>query len=69
MPTSNEEGLRQACAKIKDREAANEMLRIYNNFMNNFCSYYPDRMIGLACLPYNNIEGAAREVAALPSWA
>ena len=55
-------GILAACAKMKDPEAADEMLRIYNDFMHNFASYYPDRMIGLACLPYNNIEGAAREV-------
>jgi predicted TIM-barrel fold metal-dependent hydrolase len=55
-------GILAACAKIKDPEAADEMLRIYNDFMHAFSSTYPDRMIGLACLPYSNIEGAAREV-------
>jgi predicted TIM-barrel fold metal-dependent hydrolase len=55
-------GILAACAKIEDREAANEMLRIYNNFMHNFCSYYPDREIGLACLPYSDIEAATAEV-------
>jgi uncharacterized protein len=55
-------GILAACAKVPDREAANEMLRIYNNFMNNFCSYYPNREIGLACLPYSDIEAAAAEV-------
>jgi predicted TIM-barrel fold metal-dependent hydrolase len=55
-------GILAACAKMPDREAANEMLRIYNNFMNNFCSYYPDREIGLACLPYSDIDAAAAEV-------
>jgi predicted TIM-barrel fold metal-dependent hydrolase len=55
-------GILAACAKMKDREAANEMLRIYNNFMHEFCSHYPDRMIGLACLPYSDIEAAAAEV-------
>jgi predicted TIM-barrel fold metal-dependent hydrolase len=55
-------GILAACAKMKDPEAADEMLRIYNDFMHAFSSTYPDRMIGLACLPYNNIEGAAREV-------
>ena len=34
-------GILAACAKMKDPEAANEMLRIYNDFMNDFCSYYP----------------------------
>jgi uncharacterized protein len=55
-------GILAACGKMEDREAANEMLRIYNNFMNNFCSYYPDREIGLACLPYSDIDAAAAEV-------
>ena len=53
-------GILAACAKMKDPEAADEMLRIYNDFMHDFSGHYPDRMIGLACLPYNNIEGAAR---------
>jgi predicted TIM-barrel fold metal-dependent hydrolase len=55
-------GILAACAKIKTPEAANEMLRIYNDFMHNFTSYYPDRMIGLACLPYSDINAAAAEV-------
>jgi predicted TIM-barrel fold metal-dependent hydrolase len=55
-------GILAACAKMQDPEAADEMLRIYNDFMHSFSSTYPDRMIGLACLPYSNIEGAAREV-------
>ena len=36
-------GILAACAKMKDPEAADEMLRIYNDFMHNFSSYYPDR--------------------------
>jgi predicted TIM-barrel fold metal-dependent hydrolase len=55
-------GILAACAKMQDREAANEMLRIYNNFLHNFCSHYPNREIGLACLPYSDIEAAAAEV-------
>jgi predicted TIM-barrel fold metal-dependent hydrolase len=55
-------GILAACAKMKDPKAANEMLRIYNDFMHNFCSYYPEREIGLACLPYSDIEAAAAEV-------
>src|SRR5262249_38665821 len=27
-----------------------------------FCKYYPDRQIGLACLPYRDIDAAAKEV-------
>jgi len=55
-------GILAACAKMKSPEAANEMLRIYNDFMHDFCSHYPDREIGLACLPYSDIEAAAAEV-------
>src|SRR5436190_22246274 len=55
-------GILAACAKMKDPEAADEMLRIYNDYMNDFARHYADRMIGLACLPYNNIEGTSREV-------
>src|SRR5437764_13944648 len=55
-------GILAACAKIKSPEAANEMLRIYNDFMHDFCSYYPEREIGLACLPYSDIDAAAAEV-------
>ena len=55
-------GILAACAKMKNPEAANEMLRIYNDFMHDFCSHYPDRMIGLACLPYSDITEAAAEV-------
>jgi predicted TIM-barrel fold metal-dependent hydrolase len=55
-------GILAACAKMKNPKAANEMLRIYNDFMHDFCSHYPDRMIGLACLPYSDITEAAAEV-------
>jgi len=55
-------GILAACAKMKNPKAANEMLRIYNDFIHNFTSHYPDRMIGLACLPYSDINAAAAEV-------
>jgi uncharacterized protein len=55
-------GILAACAKMKNPAAANEMLRVYNDFMNDFCSYYPEREIGLACLPYSDIDAAAAEV-------
>src|SRR5437868_14626582 len=38
------------------------MLRIYNDFLRDFCSHYPDRQIGLACLPYGDIDAAVKEV-------
>ena len=55
-------GILAAAAKLNDREASNELLRIYNNWMNDFCKYRPDRFIGLACLPYGDIDAAVAEV-------
>jgi hypothetical protein len=55
-------GILAAAAKLNDREASNEMLRIYNTWLAEFCSHYPDRHIGLACLPYGDIEAAVAEV-------
>src|SRR5712671_52207 len=55
-------GILAAAAKLNDREASTEMLRIYNTWLSDFCSHYPDRHIGLACLPYGDIEAAVAEV-------
>src|SRR5262249_26250532 len=51
-------GFGGAAAKRNDREASIEMLRIYNTWLHEFCSHYPDRHIGLACLPYGDIDAA-----------
>jgi predicted TIM-barrel fold metal-dependent hydrolase len=55
-------GILGAASRLEDREAANEMLRIYNDWLKDFCSHYPDRHIGLACLPYGDIDAAVAEV-------
>ena len=49
-------------SRVNDTEASNEMRRIYNDFLEDFCSHYPDREIGLACLPYGNIDDAVAEI-------
>ena len=38
------------------------MFRIYNDWLKDFCSHYPDRHIGLACLPYGDIDWAVQEI-------
>src|SRR5258706_295883 len=48
-------GILAAAAKLNDREASTEMLRIYNTWLSDFCRHYPDRHIVLACLPYGDI--------------
>ena len=55
-------GILGVASRVRDPEAANEMLRIYNDWLKVFCSHYPDRQIGLACLPYGDIEAAVAEV-------
>ena len=55
-------GILGAASKLADHEAANEMYRIYNDWLKDFCSKYPDRQIGLACLPYGDIPAAVQEI-------
>lgn len=55
-------GILGAASRLNDRDAANTMLRIYNDWLVGFCSHYPGRHIGLACLPYGDIEAAVHEV-------
>ena len=55
-------GILGAASRLNDTEAANQMLRIYNDWLVDFCSHYPDRHIGLACLPYGDIDAAVAEV-------
>ena len=38
------------------------MFRIYNDWLVDFCRHYPDRYIGLACLPYGDIDAAVQEI-------
>src|ERR1700744_1808822 len=55
-------GILGASARLNDKEASNEMLRIYNDWLKDFCSHYPDRHIGLACLPYGDIDAPVKEI-------
>ena len=55
-------GILGAATRLNDHEAAKEMFRIYNDWLKDFCRHYPDRQIGLACLPYGDIDAAVKEV-------
>ena len=55
-------GILGAATKLGDKEAANEMFRIYNNWLVEFCTHYPDQQIGLACLPFGDIDAAVDEI-------
>jgi uncharacterized protein len=39
-------GILGSASKMQDNEAATEMFRIYNDWLKDFCSHYPDRHIG-----------------------
>ncbi|MGB0555596.1 MAG: amidohydrolase family protein, partial [Alphaproteobacteria bacterium] len=55
-------GILGSASKMQDPEAAIEMFRIYNDWLVDFCSHYPDRHIGLACLPYGDVDAAVAEI-------
>jgi uncharacterized protein len=55
-------GILGAATRLNDPEAANEMFRIYNDWLVGFCRHHPDRYIGLACLPYGDIGAAVEEI-------
>ena len=55
-------GILGAATRLNDHEAATEMFHIYNDWLVEFCRHDPDRFIGLACLPYGDIEAAVQEV-------
>lgn len=55
-------GLLGVAPRLKDDAAAREMFRIYNDWIKDFCSHYPDRHIGLALLPSNDVDAAVKEI-------
>ena len=55
-------GILGAAERLGDPEAAIEMMRIYNEWLANFCSEYPDRFAGIASIPGNNMVSALEEI-------
>src|SRR5688572_26764454 len=49
-------GILGATGRLNDPEAATEVMRIYNEWLADFCATHPDRFAGLACLPNHSIE-------------
>src|SRR5215471_14109901 len=49
-------GILGATNRLKDDEAAGEMLRIYNEWLADFCAANRDRFAGLACIPNHDID-------------
>jgi predicted TIM-barrel fold metal-dependent hydrolase len=55
-------GILGTTRRLGDPEAAVEVMRIYNEWLADFCDAHPDRYAGLACIPNRPIEAAVDEV-------
>ena len=55
-------GVLGATGRLNDPEAAVEVMRIYNEWLADFCSVHPERFAGLASIPNNPIDAAIAEV-------
>ena len=55
-------GVLGSSMRLNDPEAAIEMLRIYNDWLTEFCLTHPDRLIGLASIQSHDMEAAVAEI-------
>lgn len=54
-------GVLGSSGRLNDPEAAIEMLRIYNDWLHDFCAAAPDRLVGLANIPNYDMEESITE--------
>ena len=54
-------GILGASRRLNDPEAATEVLRIYNEWLDDFCKAAPDRLVGLANIPNHDMGVAIDE--------
>jgi predicted TIM-barrel fold metal-dependent hydrolase len=55
-------GILGATGRMNDPEATVEVMRIYNEWLAEFCATHPERYAGLASIPNHPIEAAIAEV-------
>src|SRR5881396_3712864 len=55
-------GILGATGRMNDPEATVEVMRVYNEWLADFCATRPDRFAGLASIPNNPIDAAIAEV-------
>jgi uncharacterized protein len=55
-------GILGATNRLNDNDAAGAMLRIYNDWLADFCSKQPERYGGLANIPNHSVEEAVAEI-------
>ena len=54
-------GVLGSSGRLNDPEAAIVMLRIYNDWLHDFCKQAPDRLVGLANIPNYDMEESVAE--------
>ena len=55
-------GILGATGRMNDPEATVEVMRVYNEWLADFCEARPERFAGLASIPNNPIDAAIAEV-------
>jgi predicted TIM-barrel fold metal-dependent hydrolase len=55
-------GILGAGQRLGDDAAATEMMRIYNDWLAEFCDVHPQRFAGLASIPNHDVAAAAAEI-------
>ena len=55
-------GILGASMRLNDADAATEMMRIYNQWLADFCDTHPDRFAGLAAIPNHDVAAAVAEI-------
>ena len=62
-------GVLGATGRLNDPEAAVEIMRVYNEWLADFCSAQPERFAGLASIPNNASKRRSPRSSASPSAA
>jgi len=52
--------------KMQDPELIGACVRAYNDWLDEFCSYDPDRLFGIALMPFNGVRPRSKSSSGLP---
>jgi predicted TIM-barrel fold metal-dependent hydrolase len=55
-------GILGATSRMNDPDATVEVMRIYNEWLADFCAVHPERFAGLASIPNNPLDAAITEI-------
>ena len=55
-------GILGGAARLNDPDASIVMMQIYNDWLAEFTSTYPDRLAGIASIPGHDIDAAVAEI-------